>query len=140
MAEVSVQVPASVVPSIRDTVVLLFRATAEALYLSLGRYGEGGEPLREVRRHRERLGSIDTLLVQLGWPGDPVPELVEVSGPRSLLHDALHGAMIDAGERLAVAAAAGWRSEAPTVSVRGVAAEVIALDRLVRQIERREGS
>jgi hypothetical protein len=138
MAEVSVQVPASVVPAIRNVVVLLYRATAEALQLSLGAYAEGDESLREVRRHHARLRALDSVLEQLGWPGDVVPEGVGLAGPRAVLHDALHGALIDAGERLGVAAAAGWRSEASSASVREVAAELIALDRLVRQIEGKE--
>jgi hypothetical protein len=131
MAEVSVRLPAGVVAAIRDTVVLLYRATGEALHMSLG---DGGD-LREARRHRARLRSLDAVLDQLGWPGEPIPEAVELTGPLAVLHDALHGALIDAGERLAVACEAGWRSEASAASVRELAAEVIALDRLVREIE-----
>jgi hypothetical protein len=139
MAEVSVQVPASVVPAIRNVVVLLYRATAEALHLSLGAHAVGDEPLREVRRHHARLRALDSVVEQLGWPGDVVSDAVDLAGPRAVLHDALHGALIDAGERLGVAAAAGWRSEASSASVRDAAAEVIALDRLVREVEPKGG-
>jgi hypothetical protein len=135
MAEVAVQVPARVVPTVRETAMLLYRATVEALHLSLGAYGESRESLREARRHRDRLRELDRVLEQVGWPDDPVAGAVDLTGPRTLLHDAFHGALIDAGERLSVACAAGGRGEASAASVRELAAEVIALDRLVREIE-----
>jgi hypothetical protein len=136
MAEVAVEVPAPVVPAVRDTVVLLYRATAEALQLSLDAHGRGGEPAREVSRHRARLEQLGRMLDRLGWPGEPAGAgPVELRGPREVVHDALHGALIDAGERLAVACAATWHSEASEASVHELAAQVIALDRLVRELE-----
>jgi hypothetical protein len=141
MAEVAVEVPAPVVPAVRDTVVLLYRATAEALQLSLDAHSEGSERLREVGRHRARLEQLGRMLDRLGWPdeqGVPAPaeaRPVELRGPRDVVHDALHGALIDAGERLAVACSASWRSEATEASVRELAAQVIALDGLVRELE-----
>jgi uncharacterized protein with von Willebrand factor type A (vWA) domain len=45
--------------------------------------------------------------------------------------------VIDAGERLAVACAGSWPGEASAESVRAAAREVIGLDRLVREVERR---
>jgi hypothetical protein len=148
MAEVAVEVPAPVVPAVRDTVLLLYRATAEALQLSLDAHGEGREAGREVGRHRARLEQLGRMLDRLGWPGGP-PEAgagpagssaaaagpVELRGPREVVHDALHGALIDAGERLAVACSATWHSEASEASVRELAAQVIALDGLARGLE-----
>ena len=58
-----------------------------------------------------------------------------VAGPADLLRDALHGSLIDAGERLAVACEGSWRGEASPEGVRAVAREVIELDRLLRQLE-----
>jgi hypothetical protein len=141
MAEVAVEVPAPVVPAVRDTVVLLYRATAEALQLSLEAHRESREPAREVGRHRARLEELGRMLDRLGWPGEP-PEPagpVELRGPREVVHDALHGALIDAGERLAVACSATWHSEASEASVRELAAQVIALDGLVRELEAGKG-
>jgi hypothetical protein len=137
MAEVAVEVPAPVVPAVRDTVVLLYRATAEALQLSLDAHSRGGEPAREVGRHRARLEQLGRMLDRLGWPGEPLEAAspVELRGPREVVHDALHGALIDAGERLAVACSATWHSEASEASVRELAAQVIALDGLVRELE-----
>jgi hypothetical protein len=139
MAEVAVQVPAQIVPRLRETVVLLYRATLEALQLSLGACGGSGEDRREVQCHRRRLARLDRLLEQVGWPGDPVAEAVRLSAPSGLLQDALRGALIDAGERLSVAGAARRRGEASAASVRAAAAEVIALDRLVREVEPKGG-
>jgi hypothetical protein len=141
MAEVAVEVPAPVVSAVRDTVVLLYRATAEALQLSLDAHSEGREPAREVGRHRARLDQLGRVLDQLGWPDEPPQagarraRAVELRGPREVVHDALHGALIDAGERLAVACSAAWHSEASEASVRDLAAQVIALDALVRGLE-----
>jgi hypothetical protein len=139
MAEVAVQVPARAVPTVRETAVLLYRATVEALHLALGAYGESAEALREARCHRDRLHRLDRLLDQVGWPGEPVPGVVELAGARAVLHDTLHGALIDAGERLSVACAAAWRGESTPASVRELAAEVIALDRLAREVESKGG-
>ena len=52
-----------------------------------------------------------------------------------VLGDALHGSLIDAGERLAVACGGAWRGEGPAGGVRSAAEEVIALDRLLRRFE-----
>ena len=52
-----------------------------------------------------------------------------------MLHDALYGALIDAGERLAVTASSAWRGEQPLEGVQEAAAEVLALHRLLRTLE-----
>jgi hypothetical protein len=134
MAEVGLRVPGGLVPCMRETVLLLLRAAVEALHLAFGTHGEPGE-LEEVRVHRDRLIQLDALLDQLGWPGEPVPHVREVGGSADVLRDALHGTLIDAGERLAVACGASWRGEASVEGVRSAAREVIALDRLLREVE-----
>jgi hypothetical protein len=138
MAEVSLEVPAPVVPAVRESVVLLYRATAEALQLSLDAQARGEASLREVRRHRVRFEQLGRALDQLGWPGDDSrgdEGAIELSGASEVVHDAIQGALIDTGERLAVACSAGWRGESTEVSVRELGAEVIMLDRLARQTE-----
>jgi hypothetical protein len=137
MAQVAVELPAALVPCVRETVLLQYRAALEALHLAFGALGEAATPLEEVRRGRDRLGRLDALLVGVGWPGDPVPEAVELAGPSDVVRDALHGSLIDAGERLAVACEGSWRGEASAGSVRSAAGEVIALDRLLRELEGR---
>ena len=136
MERVALQVPGGLVPCIRETVLLLYRAAVEALHLAFGAHVEGGE-LEEIRLHRDRLTELDSLLGQLGWPGEPVPDTLEVGGRADVVRDALHGSLIDAGERLAVACAAGWRGEASAGSVRCAGREVIALDRLLRGVDTR---
>jgi hypothetical protein len=135
MARVALEVPAGLVACIRDTALLLYRAAVEALHLAFGAHGEGGAALDEVRRQRARLAELGTLLDQLGWPGDRVPHALELTAAREVLRDVLHGALIDAGERLAVACAGSWSGEASADSVRLAAGEVIALDRLLRELE-----
>ena len=135
MAQVSLEVPAGLVRPLRDTVLLLFQATAEALHFALRARAGPGEPLDEVHQHRARLAALGELLDRLGWSGEPAPGDLELSAPRDILQDALHGALIDAGERLAGACSGRWQGEAGVESVRAAATEVIALDRLVARIQ-----
>ena len=130
MAQVGLEVPGALVPCVRETVVLQYRAAVEALHLAFGEAESG-----DARRERERLAGIGALLDQLGWPGEPVPAAARLSAPAELVRDALHGSLIDAGERLAVACEAGWRGEASADSIRSAATEVIGLDRLLRGLE-----
>jgi hypothetical protein len=127
MAQVAVEVPAVLVPALRETVLLLYRAALEALHSAFG-----DDPLEEVARQRERVRRLDALLDELGWPAPPGADARRLAGHADLIRDALHGALIDAGERLAVACEAGWRGEASEQSVRSAAREVIELDRLLR--------
>jgi hypothetical protein len=128
MAQAAVEVPAALVHPLRETVLLLYRAALEALHGAL-------RDDEEVVTQRGRVRQLDALLDQLGWPGPPRTEARRLTGPADLLGDALHGALIDAGERLAVACTASWRGEAGEDSVRAAAREVIELDRLLRELE-----
>jgi hypothetical protein len=138
MALASVEVPAALVAPLRETVVLLYVASAEALHFALQALAEGRAPLEEVHRHRARLAQLDSLLGRLGWSPESAPEAradgLELSAPKEVLHDAIYGALIDAGERLAVACGGCWRGEVGAESVREAALEVIALDRLLGRI------
>jgi hypothetical protein len=136
MAKVSVEVPVRLTPLLRETVVLLYRTTLEALHLSLAAHAQAGGAGEEAARHRARLMQLDALLGGLDAAGDQRPAAVELSAPAAVLRDVLHGALIDAGERLAVACASGWRGEAGPDSVREAAREVIELDALLRRFER----
>jgi hypothetical protein len=140
MAVASVEVRAGLVAAIRESVVLLYHATFEALHFALRSHGEGGEAQDEIRSCRARLAGLDGLLTQLGWwtdgaPNGTVGEL-ELTAPREILQDALHGALIDAGERLAVACEESWRNDAGPEEVRAAAIEVIGLDRLLSELRR----
>jgi hypothetical protein len=137
MARVSMEVPAELVGPIRETVLLLYQATAESLHLSLRARSEGRGSPEEVRAHRGRLAQLEELLGQLGGPpGASVSSApAGLSAPAELLHDAFYGALIDAGERLAVTASDAWRGERPLERVQEGAAEVLALHRLLRLLE-----
>jgi hypothetical protein len=131
MARVSVEVPGELVGRVRETVLLLYGATAESLQVALRAHSEGRASPRELHEHRLRLAQLEGLLTQLGPPGGSR----RVSAPADLLHDALYGALIDAGERLAVTASSSWRGELPLARVQEAAAEVLALHRLLRLLE-----
>lgn len=133
----ALEVPGALVPCVRETVVLQYRAAVESLQLAFAAQDQPGGSRAEVRCARRRLGQLDALVDELGWPGEPVAPAIEVSAPGRLLRDALHGALIDAGERLAVACEARWRDQANAAAVRAAAGEVIDLDRLLRRLERR---
>jgi hypothetical protein len=133
MARVSVEVPSELVGPVRETVLLLYQATVESLQLSLRAHSEGRGSLEEVGLHRERLAQLDELAGSLGWEAGPGTR--QLSAPAELLHDAFYGALIDAGERLAVTASRTWRGELPLERVQEAAAEVLALHRLLRLLE-----
>lgn len=132
MERVSVEVPAELVGRVRETVLLLYEATAESLHLALAHSHGRGSP-RELHEHRMRLAQLDGLLTQLGWPAGSR----QLNAPAELLHDAFYGALIDAGESLAVTASSSWRGEQPLERVQEAAAEVLALHRLLRLLESR---
>ena len=134
MAEVAMEVPAALVRCMRETVLMQYRAAVEALHLAFGGEGGAGASPEDVRRGRARLRQLDALLDQLGWAESPAPQAVAVAAEAEVLRDALYGSLIDAGERLAVACEGSWRGEASAESIRSAAGEVIALDRLLRQI------
>lgn len=133
MAQVAVEVSAALAQPLRETVLLLYRAALEALQLALGAPDVAPE---EVVPQRERVRQLGALLEQLGWPAPAGPGPRRLEATRDVLGDVLHGALIDAGERLAVAAAGSWRGEAEADSVRAAAREVIELDRLLRELGR----
>jgi hypothetical protein len=143
MERVSVEVPSELVGPVRETVLLLYEATLESLQLSLRAHAEGRGPLDQVGldAQRERLAQLDELAGSLGWERASSGEPDSGSGarqldaPADLLHDAFYGALIDAGERLAVTASTSWRGELPLERVQEAAAEVLALHRLLRLLE-----
>jgi hypothetical protein len=135
MARASVQVPASLVEAVRDTVALLYHSTVEALHFSLRSHLERGEPRAEAAPCRARLADLDVLLVRLGWWDESTPEgEVELTAPRDVLHDALYGTLIEAGERLAATCGEGWGDGACPDGVRATAMEVIVLDGLLAEM------
>ena len=137
MARVSVEVPAEVVEPIRETVLLLLGATAESVRFAVRARAEGRGSLEEITLHRTRLAELDALVRDLdALLRDAGTEAgaLRVEAPRDILHDALYGALIDAGERLAETSNRAWRGELPLERVRAAAEEVLALDRLLRQL------
>jgi hypothetical protein len=131
MARVSVEVPAELVGRLRETVLLLYQTTAESLHAAL-RARAGEEALDEIHAHRARLDELDELARRLRR-GD---EAVELSAPRELLYDTLYGALIDAGERLAETSNRSWRGGLALEPVQAGAEEALALDALLRALDR----
>jgi hypothetical protein len=127
MTRVSVEMPAELVGPIRETVLLLYEASAESLHHAL----RARSPAGEVRRQRARLRALEELTRGLEGAEGPVRLMAE----RDLLHDALYGALIDAGERLATASERSWRGELPAARIREAAEEVLALDALLRDLD-----
>ena len=123
MSRVSVEVPAELVEPVRETVLLLYRATAESLHQSL-RAGDR----EEAHSHRMRVDELDALAGVLAG-GD-----VRLTGSRDLLHDILYGALIDAGERLAELSSEAWRGQVPPERIQEAAGEVLSLNGLLRSL------
>jgi len=124
MTRVSMEVPAELVEPLRETVLLLYQATAESLHQAL-RSGDEGE----AHSHRLRVDELDALSRSLASGA------VRLTASRDLLHDTLYGALIDAGERLAAVSSQGWRGELPPDRIEQAAAQVLALHALLGQLE-----
>ena len=94
-----------------------------------------------MRAHRARLAQLDELAAASAGAARPGPRpgaaraRGSVSAPAELLHDAFYGALIDAGERLALTTDRAWRGELALERVQQAAAEVLALHRLLRLLE-----
>src|SRR3954464_6813409 len=97
MARVSVEVPEELVEPVRETVLLLYQATAESLHQALRSRPGGGADAAEAHSHRVRIDELDELVGALTAARGPV----RLSASRDLVHDVLYGALIDVGERLA---------------------------------------
>jgi hypothetical protein len=134
MAEVSLEVPGELVGTVRESVLLLYSSSAEALHLALAAHAERRVPLDEVRRQRVRLARLDALLDQLGGCASEPGGGVELSATAELLHDAFYGALLDAGERLGIACGASWRDKRSGDEIADAARSVIALDALLRRV------
>ena len=131
MARVSVEVPAELVGQVRETVLLLYQATAESLHQALKARGDDEQSAGEAHLHRLRVDELDDLARLLGAAAGEV----ELNASRDLLHDVLYGALIDAGERLAETSNRAWRGELPLDRVQAEAEEVLALDALLRGLD-----
>jgi hypothetical protein len=131
MARVSVEVPAELVGQVRETVLLLYQATAESLHQALRARSDEEPSAGEAHLHRLRVDELDDLARLLGGAARDV----ELTGSRDLLHDVLYGALIDAGERLAETSNRAWRGELPLERVQAEAEEVLALDTLLRGLD-----
>jgi hypothetical protein len=132
----SVEVPPVLVGPLRETLLLLYEATAEALHLALRARGEDDEALEEVLQHRARLASLDTTVDQLGWRPDSALVGRGLTAPAELLRDALHGTLIDTCERLATAAN-GCTGDLNAEQVDPAASELGALRRLIGCVDHR---
>jgi hypothetical protein len=131
MARVSVEVPEELVEPVRETVLLLYQATAESLHQALRARPEGESDTAEAHSHRARIDELDELARALGAEGGDVV----LTASRDLLHDTLYGALIDAGERLAALSTRGWRGDLPAARIQEAAGEVLSLHALLGRLE-----
>jgi len=131
MTRVSVEVPAELVRPIRETVLLLYQATAESLHQALESRADGHAEVEEAHSHRLRIDELDDLGRELAGGA----QAVRLTASRDLLHDMLYGALLDAGERLADASGRSWRGELPAARIEAAAEEVLALHRMLGLLE-----
>jgi hypothetical protein len=124
MTQVSVEVPAELAEPVRETVLLLYQATAESLHQAL-RAGDE----REAHEHRLRVDELDGVAQALAGGA------LTVTASRDLLHDVLYGALIDAGERLAELSERAWRGADGPERIQEAAGRVLALHGLLGQLD-----
>ena len=130
MARASLEVPEELVGPVRETVLLLYQATAESLHQALRARAEGEADTAEAHAHRSRIDELDELARTLS-AGEGA---VLVTASRDLLHDTLYGALIDAGERLAALSRRGWSGESPAERIQEAAGEVLSLHALLGRL------
>jgi len=135
MTRVSVEVPAELVRPIRETVLLLYQATAESLHQALESRADGHAEVEEAHSHRLRIDELDDLARELVVERAGGEQAVRLTASRDLLHDMLYGALLDAGERLAEASGRSWRGELPAARIEAAAEEVLALHRMLGLLE-----
>jgi hypothetical protein len=123
MTRVSVEVPAELAEPVRETVLLLYQATAESLHQAL----RAGDAV-EARSHRLRVDELDDLACGLA------ARELRMTASRDLLHDVLYGALIDSGERLAELSSGAWRGQVPPERIQEAAGEVLSLNGLLREL------
>ena len=131
MARVSVEVPEELVEPVRETVLLLYQATAESLHQALRAGTEGEAGTAEAHLHRTRIDELDELARALAASRGAVT----LTASRDLIHDMLYGALIDAGERLAALSGQGWRGEVPADRIQEAAGEVLSFHSLLGRLE-----
>jgi hypothetical protein len=135
MTRVSVEVPAELVGPVRETVLLLYQATAESLHQALESRADGHAEVEEAHSHRLRIDELDDLARELVGRLAGGEQAVRLTASRDLLHDMLYGALLDAGERLADASGRSWRGELPAARIEAAAEEVLALHRMLGLLE-----
>jgi hypothetical protein len=124
----TVTVPAAYVDELRTSLLCLYGAEAESVYLSVQQHQSGKVPLTPLLGHREELLAVDRLLVRLGWPSPaPARADVELSGDRRLLSAAVFGVLLELCARVDTACARYWRGEAEAAQLRRAAEDVLAL-------------
>jgi hypothetical protein len=131
MARASVEVPEELVEPVRETVLLLYQATAESLHQALRARAAGEPRTGEAHSHRARIDELDELAGALVAGRGAVV----LTASRDLLHDVLYGALIDAGERLAALPGRGWRGDARPELIQEAAGEVLSLHALLGGLE-----
>ena len=80
MTRVSVEVPAELVRPIRETVLLLYQATAESLHQALESRADGHAEVEEAHSHRLRIDELDDL-ARGSSGGERARQLVELVDP-----------------------------------------------------------
>jgi hypothetical protein len=130
MARVSVEVPGELVEPVRETVLLLYQATAESLHQALRTRAAGEPETGEAHAHRVRIDELDELARALAESTGGV----RLTASRDLLHDVLYGALIDSGERLAGLSSSGWRGDGSPERIQEAAGEVLSLNALLGEL------
>jgi hypothetical protein len=133
---IELRVPSSLIRSLRETARLLYDATRESLQYALRGSAHGGVA-KEIDLHQERLADTEALLGQLHPSREAAPSDLPITGRYDLLHDVVYGALIDAAERLAVTSDDAWRQPPLRPLIPVFANQVLALDALLRYMERR---
>jgi hypothetical protein len=131
--EARLPVPGDQVDALRSSLLELYQVCADALNHAATRQLQAGDALASLAGHRGELASLERLLAQLGWPGEPATGPPPVlTGPPGLLREAAWLALIRATAALDEAAQRGAPLGELTTAVEVVAARIALLAEVER--------
>jgi hypothetical protein len=114
---VCLTIPGDHVAGVTATLLGLYGAHAEALGAIALAFLDGGHELAELEHARAELRAIENALADVGWPGAPCGDAVELVGPAQVLREVIRAALLDAADGVveAVGRYEAGREEMPAV-------------------------
>src|SRR5581483_1369061 len=119
--QVSVTIAPEQLEAIRTSLLELYQVCADALNHDVTRHLRAGDALTTMQARRAELASLDRLLAQSGWPGEPgTHDPVTFSGPAGRLREVAWLALLRATSELDEACGRYWRGDVDVAELGGL--------------------